>query len=555
VLTCPTAGLANGSNVSRTLTVLATGAGVVTNMATVAADEPDIVPANNSSSTTTTVVVPVGAVQFFTVRSATGENFLEWQNPAALSPSARIVIHRTQTAGDCVFETDPLAPSPLHVEVSPPADAYDNFPDNTVTDGTTYCYSIFVDPDGSGSSFSSGRFNRGRPFDSVSGKLRWEFNIGTSSLAPVGNGAGIVHSVANDANLYAMVKDLAGPGASGGGRWPPAYRPFPISGPSQGRPGSVPIFPPGHATFLSSDDGRVYAIDSDHGNLQPLLWASSVLGGAGTILTTPPSGSFTQFGATRDLIYVGSRDPAGSQLFALNLSDGQSTAPGWAKNGTPFGKIGPVSGQAAVDYGTNRVYFASRAFGGSPDDKTVWCVDFETGVIQWAVAHGDIDAGVSLRGNHLYVATNDGRVLALNTANGGVDWTFTVPAGESAAKGYVVLDNQTPNLYFSTLRRVWALRDNGVSFTPLWPGGVLLPGGIPNNFPSTPVFIPGGPFVWVGGSDSRLHRLNVANGSGFDSFFLGTPAIVTAVGSPTIDLRAGFVYVGTEAGRVYAIQP
>src|SRR5262249_31252476 len=189
----PTPSLAPGSFVSRTVPLLATGAGVLTNTATVTANEPDIVPANNSASATTTVVVPGGAAPFFTVRSQTGENLLEWQNPASLSPSARIVIHRTQTAGECAFETDPAALSPLHVELSPTSDAYDNFVDNAVTDGTTYCYSIFVDLDGTGSSFSSGRFNRGRPFDSVGGKVRWEFNIGTSSLAPVGNGAAIVH--------------------------------------------------------------------------------------------------------------------------------------------------------------------------------------------------------------------------------------------------------------------------------------------------------------------------------------------------------------------------
>ena len=86
----------------------------------------------------------------------------------------------------------------------------------------------------------------------------------------------------------------------------------------------------------------------------------------------------------------------------------------------------------------------------------------------WARAHGSIDASVSLRGSHLYVATNDGRVLALRTSDGGADWTFNIPAGEGVAKGYVVTNFLNTNLYFSTATRVWSLRDDGLSFFLNW---------------------------------------------------------------------------------------
>src|SRR4030095_6376360 len=158
VLTCPIGTFASGSFVSGTVTLLATGAGVVTNTATISAIEPDIVPANNSSSATITVTVPGAAVRFFTVRATNGENLLEWQNPGG--PMARIVIQRTATAADCLFETDPAAPTPIHVELSPTPNAYDTFVDNAVTNNTTYCYSIFVDQ---GSAvFSPGHFDPGR---------------------------------------------------------------------------------------------------------------------------------------------------------------------------------------------------------------------------------------------------------------------------------------------------------------------------------------------------------------------------------------------------------
>jgi uncharacterized repeat protein (TIGR01451 family) len=553
VLTCPIAPLAQGSSVTFTVTVLATSAGIVTNHASASANEPDIVPGNNSASAQTSVVVPTSSVQFFTVRSSSNENVLEWQNP--VGAYAGVAIHRTVAAGDCVFETTATNLATRIAFQAPfVSGGHESFVDSSLPNGVTQCYSLFVDF--GASAFSAPRFNRGRPFDST-GKVRWEFNIGTSSLASIGNGIGIVHSVANDANLYAMVKGVALAGGLGGGTWPIGYLPYPIVGPSQGRPGSVPLFPgpPNRGTFLSSADGRVYALDSDHGSGAPAIWISPVLGGGVPGLVAPPSGSFTQFGATRNLIYVGSREAGGSRLFGLRLADGQPAAPeGWAVNGGPFGSIGPVSGQAAVDYATHRVYFASRALV-APNNRTVWCVDFETGLVVWAQPHGDIDASVSLRGDHLYVATNDGRVLALRTSDGGVDWTFNIPAGEGVAKGYVVTNFLNTNLYFSTATRVWSLRDDGLSFFSNWPSGVALPGGLPGNAPSTPVYPPGAAYVWVGGSDNRLHRLNVTDGSAFDNFFLGDPAIPTAVGSPTLDLSGGFVYVGTEAGRVYAIQP
>src|SRR5262249_33017820 len=62
VLSCPTTSLAFGSTMTRTVTLLATGAGVITNTATVSATEPDILPSNNTSSVTTTVLIPGAAV-------------------------------------------------------------------------------------------------------------------------------------------------------------------------------------------------------------------------------------------------------------------------------------------------------------------------------------------------------------------------------------------------------------------------------------------------------------------------------------------------------------
>jgi len=83
-----------------------------------------------------------------------------------------------------------------------------------------------------------------------------------------------------------------------------------------------------------------------------------------------------------------------------------------------------------------------------------------------------------------------------------------------------------------------------------------LPGGVPMNSPSTPIALPGDMFVYVGSGDGSLHRRRVLDGSPFDAFPLGdqTPALLSSVGSPTFDLRNNFIYVGSDAGIIYALE-
>jgi len=252
---------------------------------------------------------------------------------------------------------------------------------------------------------------------------------------------------------------------------------------------------------------------------------------------------------------VGTRDGANpNKFYALDASNlGQEV---WNQPGGGFGSMGIISGQALVDYANQRVYFTSYAFGAAPDDRTVWCLGLPAGNVLWAQPYGNLPTAPTGRGNRLYIGTADGKVKALDTADGSTVWTFDTGTGQPV-KGYVVADRLSNDLYFSTTNEVWAIRDLGGTAGPKWTvaypdGHVYLAGA------STPVFLPGGGSVYVGSADGSLHRLDAATGAeapGVPTTFplqLGDGGGV--VGSPTIDSRDGFLYVGTDAGVVYAVK-
>jgi hypothetical protein len=254
---------------------------------------------------------------------------------------------------------------------------------------------------------------------------------------------------------------------------------------------------------------------------------------------------------------VGSREGLlNSRFFALKLSDGSFGAlPGWSTDGGAFGNFGPVSGQAAVDYTPPaRVFFGTRQFGAL--NRTLWCVNIDTGVPCWGQAHGDIDTAITLRGDRLYVANNAGQVKAVDKLTGTNLWAgpFTIPGGEGPAKGFIMAPPGPTNyVLFSTATRVRSLTDTGAGFLVNWPGGVAL------NAPSTPVLAAGDTVVYVGTApsgpgvpDACLLQLVTTTGTVAHCFQLGDRK--AAVGSPTLDIRNRFVYVLTEDGILYAIQ-
>ena len=380
--------------------------------------------------------------------------------------------------------------------------------------------------------------------------MKWAFFVGTSSLAPPGNGNGAIHVAANDGVVYSVKE-----GASGG-TWPdgpPAWTPRRMPGPSQGRPSTIPV-PVGAASqviFLGAQDGHAYAVDAQTGDL---AWRSARLG---SMVQAPPSGMFKVFGGAHDYILLGTRNSGVRNVFyALRVSDG-TVAFAFGGQGR---KIGPINGQATVDYAGRRVYFASLAHGTSdPDNHTVWCVDLDTGNRLWSRAVGDVPGSTSVRGGRVYVGTTSGEIHALDADDGDLAWTAPFATGNGPVKSFVGADrlSATGRLFFSTTDKVWALDDppGATAPTVVWvrDGSATstepLAQRIPS--PSNPVYLVGGPYIFVGSGNGTLYRLDYSTGNTQLAIPLGDLA---PVGSPTLDIQAGFLYVGTAAGAVFAVQ-
>jgi outer membrane protein assembly factor BamB len=204
-------------------------------------------------------------------------------------------------------------------------------------------------------------------------------------------------------------------------------------------------------------------------------------------------------------------------------------------------KIGIINGQAVVDYASQRVYFTSyqRAAGNS----TVWCLSLTTGLKIWSKDLGDVAGAPTLRGGKLYVPTNAGTIVALDDAtNGTTLWTFST--GDGIAKGFVFLDRFSNQVYFSTDNFVWSVAFGAATET--WKQPILSP--------SVPLFSAAKGRVWVGSSDGKLYALNSATGVpvAVETFTLGDGS--ATIGGPSLDVFGNFLYAGSEAGVIYAVE-
>jgi hypothetical protein len=473
----------------------------------------------------------------FTVTSTDGSNRLEWAYP----PGRTTVRIRYNTNSDWASCVPPATEGSGFADI-PDQTAPVNFVDHmSLTNDLTYCYSIFVDTGGGVFPSTTRQTVNGRPFD-TGGLVKWAYSTGAASLAPPGLGSGVIHVVSNNSILHSVVKGL-------GGGWPAGWTPFVATGPSQSRPSTVAISipPASHAIYLGSQSGagiNSVAVDADTGNG---LWGQPL----GLPVQAGPAGIFTAYGGSMDAILLGTSDAGNPNTFhALDPLTG-NPLPGFPYNGEPPGnEIGRISAQAAVDYPNERVFFTSYSRAGG---DTVWCVELATGsrCPLWPVGgksgFGHIAAGPTLRGNRLYVAPIRGAhndIEALDADTGALLWSAPFTPNNGWVKLFVLPDFFSTDLYFSTNGEVWSIRDDGNAAGLNWQRGIT--------DGSQPVYYAGTGRVWVGSGDGNLYILNSSDGlNAVAPIQLGDGNFT--VGAPTVDQAGGFVYVGSDAGVVYAV--
>jgi uncharacterized repeat protein (TIGR01451 family) len=535
-----------------------TASGDVTNHASVTADEPDPEPTNDTAEWTLSVTpVPNDVVPFLTVTSSSSggaKNVVEFVNPAGtsgLTCADRTVVLRKDTG----YPTPPTDYTAL-LSCSAAADAKKCTCVDSVglTPGVTYYYGAFAQ-----SGIAPGRFNTGRPPDASQDSVKWAFNTGTFGLAaPTVTQYGVI-ATSNDRAVYSMQR-----GASGGlwstgaplGDW----RPYLMGGIAQSRSPFVPAVAVGEDTvYLGAQDGQVYALNAQTGNAK----ASWSFPQVGNTLEAAPAGVFLVFGGGQDDLLVGTRDLGADNVFcALRPGDGSwaaGTMSGSCYGGiappTPPGRLGIVSGMAAVDYGSpSFVYFATRKRDAQVgNDTTLWRLRLGSApVLQYdaSLPLGEIDsspilANDALGARRVYVGSSTGTLYSLRPDLSAVDRSLSI--GDGQVKGFVFPDRFNPGkAYFAADNKVWGVSDDGTSLSTAFGTGI-----IPGVRPSSPVLLANG-YLYVGGTDGRLYKID-PSGLLLASVRLGDGKAV--VGAPSFDAENDLVHVGTEAGVFYAVDP
>src|SRR5712691_11450667 len=462
-----------------------------------------------------------------------------------------------------------------------------SFTDTGLTAGTTYYYKVF--PKTSLPCYAPGIAANVSP--TTTGAL-WGYATAATSMAPpaLDPWSNSVVSGSNDNNLHGMVE------SDGTLKCPPVLTGNPI----QARPTTVPAGYRRPATtaniaYATSQDGSVYAVNTSDGTtewqspfLPPNPGNGNLQGGVNVWLQAVKSLSVCGV-STSDVVFVGTKDSSttfGNKVYALNGSGGPvTTTAAFGGNcpslatGVPAGGIlwtytgsgtppcstcmDIISSTPYVDYTNNVVWVTSRAAGDSTNTQpSVWKINASNGTLAggtptWKLNDVDSTPVPSADGAFIYVGTNAGTLKAIKVSDGTVVThtpASTAPCnctGAGPLKGmpwplsYSAVSVGTPDkIIFSRNATVHSVNFNGSTFSANW---TMTPTGAPATV-STPVD-DGAGNLYIGGSDGKMHRILVSNGS--DAAQVPATAISGWFGDATFNYDLNKIHVGATDGHIY----
>ena len=322
--------------------------------------------------------------------------------------------------------------------------------------------------------------------------------------------------------------------------------------------------------YAATAAGLGYAVNATTGALRWTTDGDSSLAGnqpLGAALVAAPVVS-----PTRNLAFFATRNLTGAQnrLFAFDAKTGACR---WVFNGACSGttstqNLGQINGAVLHDATAKKLFIAATQLSGG---STLWAVDAgdtTPGTLLWSANRGPSDvspAFVDATRTSLYFATgagtSAGRVFRLQTSNGASVWTSSgldqvycvatntrrrttqCAAGSAISSGPVAIWSGAlaNRVLFGTADGHLRMIDNNAAH--VWQTLSPIAGA------SAPLVLTADNRVYVGSSDGRLYELNLTTGAVINSRVVGDGA--SAVGSPSYDVYATKLYVGTSAGTIY----
>jgi len=318
----------------------------------------------------------------------------------------------------------------------------------------------------------------------VLGHKVWNFTTGNWISSSPAVAGGVVYFGSEDGTVYALRED------SGNVIWKFPTGTYVSSSPEISN-GTV---------YIGGGDGNLYALDADSGTLE---WAYRT---KASISSSPA--------IANGILYVGSED---GNLYALDAGSGAllwNYTTGNYIHSSPF-----VSG--------GRVYFGSY-------DHNVYALDASTGTAIWHYTTGDnVLSSPNGAGDTVYVGSYDHNVYALDAGTGMERWRFTtgsnVISSPAVTGGVVYIGSGDGNIYALDAHAgsvLWAYRTGGtVDSTPLVDEGT----------------------VYAGSGDGNLYALNASDGQPVWHY----PAGDSGYSSPAI--ADNTLYIGSYDHNLYAL--